>query len=546
MSLPVEERLLNCSPFRNRERDLSRALSSALTLMALMAVGWAATLSLRAAAPVFDEDDEPAAWAKLSPEQLTRRACSICHIYPEPGLLTKKNWREQILPRMSVELGVFAPDYSSSPEGELLRQKKIYSEIPRIPKELWPKIEEYILSTAPDQPAPQEAHPEIGIGMHMFEVIPPRFRQAPPTTTLVKISPKSHRLFVGDDHSKKLSVLNPRGELLQSIDVGNVPVDVVEMEQRIYLTCVGSFIPSEIYSAALMFLEKKGDSFAAPKTLLKDLPRSVQAQFADFNGDGQEDFTLCMYGNRTGRFSWFENKGGKFEEHILLEHSGALYCHVRDFNGDGKPDLSVLFAQELEMLVVFLNQGKGEFSSNIIFQKPPVFGHSWFEPVDFNKDGQLDLVVVNGDNGEYESPTKNYHGIRVLLNDGDLQFHEAFFYPLNGAYKALARDFDGDGDLDIAAISYFPDYVKSPRESFVYLENLGNMKFKASTFSQCIAGRWLVMDAEDLDGDGALDIVLGSHMAGPKSTPLFLHQMWEKQARPVLILHNRLKEQSPQ
>jgi hypothetical protein len=303
-------------------------------------------------------------------------------------------------------------------------------------------------------------------------------------------------------------------------------------------------MPSEYYRAEFKFCEKKGTSFGPPQTLLSGLPRTVQARFADLNGDGREDFVLCMYGNRTGRFSWFENKGdGKYEEHILLDHSGAMFCHVRDFNGDGKPDIAVLFAQELEMLVIYINNGKGEFTPNIIFQKPPVFGHSWFEPVDFNKDGKLDLLVVNGDNGEYDSPTKNYHGIRILLNEGDLQFREAFFYPLNGAYKALARDFDGDGDLDIAAISYFPDYQKTPRESFVYLENLGDMKFKASTFPECISGRWLVMDAEDLDGDGDLDIVLGCHIAGPKAVPRFLLDLWNRQQMPILILRNQLHEQ---
>jgi hypothetical protein len=444
---------------------------------------------------------------------------------------------------MSVELGIFPPDYSSSPEGALLRERKVYPDAPRIPKELWPKIEKYFLDTAPEEPLSQPPHAPIELGLDLFKVEVPPFHHNPPTTTLVKISPTTHRIFVGDDYAKSLYILDSKGALLDTIDVGNVPVDVVESPRGLYVTCIGSFMPSEYYRAEFKFLERQGEKFGPPKTLLSGLPRTVQARFADLNGDGREDFALCMFGNRTGRFSWFENKGdGKYEEHVLLEKAGALYCHVADFNGDGKPDIAVLFAQELEMLVIYINDGKGEFTPNIIFQKPPVYGHIWFEPVDFNQDGKLDLLVVNGDNGEYDSPTKNYHGLRILLNEGNLQFREAFFYPLNGAYKALARDFDGDGDLDIAAISYFPDYMTSPRESFVYLENLGQMKFRARTFPQCIAGRWLVMDAEDLDGDGDLDIVLGCHIAGPKAVPRFLLDLWEKQQVPLVILRNQLHE----
>jgi len=161
--------------------------------------------------------------------------------------------------------------------------------------------------------------------------------------------------------------------------------------------------------------------------------------------------------------------------------------------------------------------------------------------VDFNKDGLMDILVTNGDNGEYPSPPKRYHGIRLYLNRGGLRFEEAFFYPLNGAFCAMARDFDQDGDLDIAAISFFPDYEKSPNESFVYLENKGNMQFTASTFSQCIVGRWLVMDVGDLDGDGDVDIVLGSCINGPGAVPAWLKRDWDRFSPSILVLRNKLR-----
>jgi hypothetical protein len=134
---------------------------------------------------------------------------------------------------------------------------------------------------------------------------------------------------------------------------------------------------------------------------------------------------------------------------------------VGDFNRDGRPDIAALVAQEQETLYLMLQDEKGQFSTNrTVFQLPPIYGHTYFEMVDFNKDGLDDFLVTNGDNGEYPSPTKRYHGVRLYLNRGNLHFEEAFFYPLNGAFCAKARDFDQDGDIDIAAISFFPDYQK--------------------------------------------------------------------------------------
>ena len=107
----------------------------------------------------------------------------------------------------------------------------------------------------------------------------------------------------------------------------------------------------------------------------------------------------------------------------------------------------------------------------------------------------------------------------------------------------LAADFDQDGDLDIAAISFFPDYDKSPEESFVYLENKGGLKFEAYSFPESTAGRWLTMDVNDLDGDGDVDIVLGSFAQGPQSIPIPapLQESWNTNGISVLVLENKLR-----
>lgn len=506
-----------------------------------MALG-AALLQAQPPAPVADygeEEETPEEAARPFEEKVARRACTMCHAFVEPEMLTRDNWAEQILPRMSVRLGVAKPDFSSSPEGDLIRARKIYTEKPLVPVEWWPAIERYHLSRAPESPLPQDPRPDIELGLAGFRTEVPRFRTPDPSTTLVKISAKRRQIFVGDDKLKALFLLDTNGAFVAKLDAANVPVDLAETDAGIYVTCVGTFLPSEVHRAELLFFPREGEGFGARRVILKELPRSTQAVFADFNGDGRMDFALCMFGNLTGRFSWFENTGtDEYREHVLSRETGAMYCDARDFNGDGRPDLAVLFAQHLESLVLMYNDGKGGFTGDSVFQKPPVYGHSHLEVADLNADGRPDFIVTNGDNGEYDSPTKKYHGVRLHLASGKGTYEEHLLFPLNGGYRALARDFDGDGDLDLAVNAYFPDYAQSPRESFVLLENRGALKFAPFTFRECISGRWLVMDAGDLDGDGDDDIVLGSYIHGPGPVPGFLMETWERQGPSVQILRN--------
>jgi len=104
----------------------------------------------------------------------------------------------------------------------------------------------------------------------------------------------------------------------------------------------------------------------------------------------------------------------------------------------------------------------------------------------------------------------------------------------------MPADFDLDGDLDLAAISFYPNYAA---ENFVLLENTGSLRFKAFTMEEATTGRWMVMDAGDLDGDGDADIVLGSFVMGPTTipTPAKIRERWQDEGAAVLILENTRK-----
>ena len=220
---------------------------------------------------------------------------------------------------------------------------------------------------------------------------------------------------------------------------------------------------------------------------------------------------------------------------------GAIKAYTNDFNNDGMTDILVLMAQAREGIYLFINRGNGRFDSEEVLSFPAIYGSSYCELADFNKDGFTDILYTCGDNADYTGDAlKNYHGVYVFLNDGNNHFKQNYFFPLHGCYKAMARDFDKDGDLDIAAISYFPDATNQPQESFVYLEQAGNFQFMPYTIKEFNEGKWLTMDAGDVDGDGDEDIVLGS-LVPPYEQQ---QQKWKKTAKQkaaLLLLENKLK-----
>ena len=164
------------------------------------------------------------------------------------------------------------------------------------------------------------------------------------------------------------------------------------------------------------------------------------------------------------------------------------------------------------------------------------------ELADFNKDGFDDIVYVCGDNADKTPILKSYHGIYIFLNDGKSNFKQSYFYQLNGAYKAMVRDYDLDGDPDIAAISFFSDYARYPEESFIYLKNKGNLKFEDYSFPEAPKGRWMVMDAGDMDADGDIDLVLGSFVHFlPLGDKTGLGEKWVKDGPSVIVLENTIR-----
>ena len=472
--------------------------------------------------------------------RLAKLYCQSCHVFAEPELLDRTTLREWVLPTLAKILGL-PQELAGLPPKKYQREDEqpgIYPQEPLIPMEVWAPIVEYYLQAAPEQLLSQGARPAIGRDLDQFDVLIPEYRVESPFTTLVAIH--EGRIYAGDSRERSVSILDGQGQLVQKLRLNLTPTDIDWREGTIWVTSIGSPFPSDDPQGQLMAVAKEGDTFLqVGKRVLRDLSRPVATSFADLDGDGVEEIVVSEFGNLLGHLSYFIAKeGGGYEERWLNQYPGAISHYVRDFNGDGRLDIIALMGQAREGVFIYYNRGDGTFVESYVVQWPPSYGAAHLSLVDFDGDGDLDLLTANGDNADYALLLKPYHGVRIYLNDGRNRFTEAYFFPLNGAYNAQAADFDGDGDFDIAAIGFFADYADAPAEAFVYLRNEGGMQFAPATFDEVLAGRWLTMDVGDVDLDGDEDIVLGSFAMGWSNVSAELEARW-RQGPSILILKNR-------
>ena len=477
----------------------------------------------------------------LSGEKLSRIHCGSCHLFPEPELLDKASWENYMLPRMGYMLGIYPNDSIRSTliekgvGGQIVEAANIFPEKAVLSPVQWQKIQDYYLKNSPDEPIAVPAR-EIAKSGAPFKVVYPNYKLSPPSVTLVNYSKEDKALYVGDANTQTLMVFDQK---LNPQNVAKVKEGAVWLNKKadaLWLTVMGSFSPTDAPKGFMLTLPTDGKGKVT--TPITGLQRPVHSDFADLDGDGLEDIVICEFGKWTGSLSWWKNKGqGQYERKILRDISGAIKAYIKDLNNDGLPDIISLFGQGNEGIWIFYNEGNGNFKEERALQFNPSMGSSFFNLYDFNGDGHLDIVYTNGDNADFKPILKHYHGIRVFLNDGQNKFEETFFFQLNGAYNAVPNDFDGDGDVDIAVISFFPDFKNHPEEGFVYLENTGNFNFEAKSIEQVLDGRWIVMEGADYDQDGDMDLVLGS-LAFEVVPPMGLVNQWVEKGIPFIVLEN--------
>jgi len=187
---------------------------------------------------------------------------------------------------------------------------------------------------------------------------------------------------------------------------------------------------------------------------------------------------------------------------------------IVDLDGDGDDDL--LLGNKIEQddtrngaLYRFINDGTSERPSFRFDGRLDVGGGYHLVPAfgDLDGDGDLDLIL-----GSWED------ALRLYVNDSgdgsiDLTLRDSAFVTLTRGRNATPTlgDLDGDGDLDL--------FVGESSGSLNYYENKGSVTEPRFTlvsdeFGDVDVGRRSRPVLHDPDGDGDLDLVVGSESSG--------------------------------
>ena len=208
---------------------------------------------------------------------------------------------------------------------------------------------------------------------------------------------------------------------------------------------------------------------------------------ADLDGDGDADVAVAA--TVSSSLAWYESDGDNSfaARYVATDAAGARSVVARaDVDGDASPDL--VAGLKDENLVAWY-AGADAFLVQQIVDDYAKAVHGIFA-ADLDGDGDADVVsCATGDN------RVSWHE-----NDGAQHFAERL---LDGGLQApiavAVADVDGDGDLDVVASAILDDVV-------AWYENDGAQSF-AKHVVAASAEKVYAVAAADVDGDGATDFV---------------------------------------
>lgn len=486
-------------------------------------------------------------------EELSKIYCTSCHLYPEPSLLDQETWANYVLIRMGTFLGIYQdgdkyvdkmPSKWLEPGkgGYRVKQAKVYPDQPALSVEQWQKIAKFYLENSPASIPSASAKTDITIGIPFFKTR--SFSQKKdilPVVQAMEVDAPKREVYASEFQGGVYK-FNAQGKAIDHLEGKSHIVDMeIDGQQFTTLDMASRYAsdnPKGAFNISKSFKDFKQKKY---QSNLGELMRPVSFTSGNLNDDEAKDYVIAEYGNLLGRLAWWEGKkDGTFIRHTLFPDDGAVKAEIEDLNNDGKNDIIALQANSDEGIDWYINQGNNRFKRERKLRFLPTNGSTHFQLVDFDGDGVKDILYSGGDNGDYPPLLKPYHGVRLFLNKNG-EYKEEFFVPLNGVYQAEAVDFDQDGDMDIAAVSFHPDFQNHLQEAFVVFVNDGKNNFAAHTIAEFDQGRWMRFVTADLDGDQDVDILLSSMNIKTPEVPKAIAEKWASSNNAIIYLENTTK-----
>lgn len=440
--------------------------------------------------------------------------CGGCHAKPSPASFPRDAWYEEVQRGYNFYFASSRQDLTPPPLQEVIEYFRSQAS---------PTLE------IPYPPADPSAKP--GIFEHQSIPLPPG-KSIPAVSYITTYSP------LKDGHEVALFCDMGTGEVgrirfendQKTVETFAVlahpahiePVDFDHNGEDEFLVAeMGSREPADHDKGKVVWLKPAGPNRYEPIILCEGIGRVADVEAADFDRDGDLDLIVAEFGwHTTGRIlllNQVDIRDGipQFERQLLDKRHGCIHVPITDLNGDGAPDFVALISQEHEVIDAFINRGDGSFEIHPLYSAgDPSYGSSGIQLVDLDTDGDLDILYTNGDTLDSYF-LKPYHSVQWLENLGSYRFEHRSIASLPGVYRAIARDLDGDGDLDIAACAMIPDSLRnlgadaSKLDAVIWLEQTKPGHFERHPLQHLDAGGSLALHVGDYDGDGRVDLLVG-------------------------------------
>ncbi|CAM4908130.1 unnamed protein product [Rotaria socialis] len=263
------------------------------------------------------------------------------------------------------------------------------------------------------------------------------------------------------------------------------------------------------YNSISVLMGQNNGIFSIPKmysTGLGSYP--MVAAIGDINNDNRSDIIIAnsgvdsigiLFGYDYATFESYQN----CSDNNTLRPEGII---TADFNNDGYLDIAVTLFQS-NSISILLGYGNGSFELMKTISTGLNSQPYTLTAYDFNKDGSLDIAVVNSGTQE----------ILILRGYGNGTFLNATRYPtenVSSLTSIISADINNDNHVDMIVSNYYMDSID-------ILFGRGNFTFDSiATYSIGSPAAPQSVAVADFDNDSQLDIVVANH--GANTVTVFL------------------------